>query len=1278
MPSRTFLTIACLVIAASLPGVRVEAQPTYCLTPTAMPQTPAPPSPPPICEPKTCEKCTKSPCYVATGIYVTDATDLQIRTAGTIPLVASRLYDSSRGADGPLGTGWSSGLMPHLYYATYLFSAPSTYSHEADVVMPDGVIYRFAMSGGAFTPPSGRFDTLVRNADQTYSLTLQHSRTVYRFAADGSVSSLTDDFGNVITWTYDSSGRVQRVADSAGSGRYIDLTWGPDGRVSTLTDNSGRQVKYYYDAIDGTLTGVAEPTISADASLRSTKYTYDAGRFGKVLTRISDRWDRVISALEWNPDGKLKSYTDGFYDVTNPSASTGEKYSYDYQPAATTKANSLGSFSYPYDSNGLVNGQNYVNGLPVVGGFNSLSHYEYDSSGRITKVTSPSPEPPGGSGTVVWWYTYDTTWPNNISTIIPKDQYGNLKTNWAGWKYDYHGASDAAPGSLSLVWRIRSDTTTMDAVARYIYDSHGHLLQYTDVDAHTTEYSYNAAGDLVSVTDPDGHATQFTYDTLGRVLSNTDPNGHAITMTYDALDRLLTVTRPRPSSTATYDTVTTFSYDNYDSGTGLAFTNTTDPNGRVTKQGFDAIGHVTQSIDANGNLTKFVYQYDLLKTIRDANGNETSYGYDTTRALNRTTFPDGAFETYQMYTDGSLYRRTDRRGQATVYAYDDLGRLASIVYEGVNGSQGYQVPVGQFYSYDGQKLISVQDYEPAETTSHGYAYDSAWRVVTDSGTSRKVTYTYEGSVAGGSMLSSYTIAPPEGTTTGTTQTVSLTHDAYGNMVGQTWSWIPNAPFAFSYTPTGQYHSMTFPNGQQRSFTYDNQDRLTNITNTSPTGSTIASFDYAYDYDWQTSTYSMRGQRTSVAVTAPGAANIVSGLTKYSYDAAYQLVRADYADNTYEAWTYDAIGNRLSKRIRNWPNPIPSTYYINAAGGNSQRLHNDSFADFTYDAAGNVTSAGSDTYTWDHAGRLTSYGGKTYGYEMFGRSSVTTGGSTTRYIGMNGRTVGERNSTTGVATDYIFGPGIDEPLAKRTANGSISYFGVDGLGSVVVSTDTAGTVLSSSGYSPWGELSALPAPELFGYTGREVGGPSWYYRARYYEASNGRFLSEDPLGYYGSFSLYGYVEANPIAYSDPSGLARSNTQRCASLLRRIQNIRDQIAKRMRDVENNPQDQPFCTFGPQRESVLGHMLIIANLELQLAARIQEYMRECGGGPPAVPVFLPRMMTSGGGSQEASRVVTGIIAVPLGTATDFAGVFIHPCRLNPNLPGCGGSHDCPSCPF
>src|SRR6266436_5291660 len=46
----------------------------------------------------------------------------------------------------------------------------------------------------------------------------------------------------------------------------------------------------------------------------------------------------------------------------------------------------------------------------------------------------------------------------------------------------------------------------------------------------------------------------------------------------------------------------------------------------------------------------------------------------------------------------------------------------------------------------------------------------------------------------------------------------------------------------------------------------------------------------------------------------------------------------------------------------------------------------------------------------------------------------------------------------------------------------------------------------------------------------------YYRARYYDASTGRFLSKDPFRFFsGDVNFYGYVFESPINFKDPSGL-----------------------------------------------------------------------------------------------------------------------------------------------
>ena len=58
---------------------------------------------------------------------------------------------------------------------------------------------------------------------------------------------------------------------------------------------------------------------------------------------------------------------------------------------------------------------------------------------------------------------------------------------------------------------------------------------------------------------------------------------------------------------------------------------------------------------------------------------------------------------------------------------------------------------------------------------------------------------------------------------------------------------------------------------------------------------------------------------------------------------------------------------------------------------------------------------------------------------------------------------------------------------------------------------------------------------FKFTGREDDGTGlYYYRARYYDPSTGRFISEDPKGFGAGINFYAYTSNNPINGNDPSG------------------------------------------------------------------------------------------------------------------------------------------------
>jgi RHS repeat-associated protein len=66
----------------------------------------------------------------------------------------------------------------------------------------------------------------------------------------------------------------------------------------------------------------------------------------------------------------------------------------------------------------------------------------------------------------------------------------------------------------------------------------------------------------------------------------------------------------------------------------------------------------------------------------------------------------------------------------------------------------------------------------------------------------------------------------------------------------------------------------------------------------------------------------------------------------------------------------------------------------------------------------------------------------------------------------------------------------------------------------------------------GEASGNPAQ----FTGREADGTGLFsYRARYYDPTTQRFLSEDPLSFGGGdANLYRYVRDNPTNFTDPTG------------------------------------------------------------------------------------------------------------------------------------------------
>ena len=185
---------------------------------------------------------------------------------------------------------------------------------------------------------------------------------------------------------------------------------------------------------------------------------------------------------------------------------------------------------------------------------------------------------------------------------------------------------------------------------------------------------------------------------------------------------ILTVTLPKPSPGSALTFQTTYAYDNYDSTSGLLFAHVTDPNGSLTRQGYNQFGQLVRTIDAMGNATSYGYTLGLLSSVTDANGNVTGYGYDAARRLASTTFPDGAVELYTYTGDNLLYQKTDRKNLTITYAYDRHKRMSQKTYPN---------SMSIVYTYQGQKLTQVVDASLTPTETHLYSYDASFRLASE-------------------------------------------------------------------------------------------------------------------------------------------------------------------------------------------------------------------------------------------------------------------------------------------------------------------------------------------------------------------------------------------------------------------------------------------------------------------------------------------------------------------------------------------------------------------
>lgn len=350
--------------------------------------------------------------------------------------------------------------------------------------------------------------------------------------------------------------------------------------------------------------------------------------------------------------------------------------------------------------------------------------------------------------------------------------------------------------------------------------------------------------------------------------------------------------------------------------------------------------------------------------------NARSFSYNALGELTSATNPESGQTSYTYDADGNLATKTDARNLTITYAYDALNRLTGKTYSDSTP------PVT--YNYDqtsahGQTLTNTIGRLSSESTAGTYAtaaifsYDPIGRILNNSQQTpggsalQAVNYTYD---LVGNMLTSS--VPGAGTFTNTYNSASRltgsTTPFTGNQGGVPTTLVSSA----HYNTLGKLASQSLGNGLTETWGYDNRERLASYS-----ANNGSSNVYSYSLS-----YSANGNVMS-------SNDSVNGDWVYGYDDFNRLTSSSFTSSLVHpaasySYVYDRFGNRWQQNVTSGSGDMSSlsfdaSNHITGSGA-------------AYDAAGNMTYDGTNTYTYDAEGRIATVPslGTTYVYDAEGR------------------------------------------------------------------------------------------------------------------------------------------------------------------------------------------------------------------------------------------------------------------------------------------------------
>ena len=598
----------------------------------------------------------------------------------------------------------------------------------------------------------------------------------------------------------------------------------------------------------------------------------------------------------------------------------------------------------------------------------------------------------------------------------------------------------------------------------------------TSMHSNSTDVSsveYDDKGNITSLTVKSLNGSQtltttMTYDDMNNVTSVTDPKGYKTTFSYDSNGNLIGTSAPEGVTT---------SVDVNSKGLPRTIT---DAMGVVTQLEYNSYGNLTKStLPALGITSSASYDRAsrMLSSV-DALGRTTTFTYNNNDFVTSTVDAFDNNTTFGYDDNDNLISITNAAGGVTTMTYDNTTDwLLSVSF--ADATKQYS------YNEDG----SLDTYTKPDGTIFNYKYDDLGRVTND-GVS---TYTYDDNLRLSEVSS-------DG------KRVIFEYDGFNRIIGTTYDGHSNS---YTYDANGNCTSIN-------DIDYD-YDKLNRLTSVSFNGKTIS---YTYRKDSQIS-----------RVDYPNGMN-----TQYGYDEVGRLIsKTTRLNNGTVIASYsfelDKVGNILKQTAKEPYTALQlNNEQISYSYNSGNRITTAGDIRFSFDENGNTVKRGSESFVWDKLDRLTRAGSTTIKYDPLGH--IVSYGDiefTTDLLG-SGNVIADSRS----GAEYIYGNGLE----ARVVDGKVSYYVTDVRGSVVAIVDNDGNITHKYQYDEFGKVVQKQEADYnpFQYVGKygvmQLSDHLYYMRARHYDPTIGRFLSEDPIW---STNLYPYADNNPIMGIDPEGL-----------------------------------------------------------------------------------------------------------------------------------------------